>query len=356
MDTRKNEMVSIVVPVYGVEAMLPRCLQSLLCQTYRNLQIILVDDGSPDNCPQICDQYAGKDSRITVIHQKNAGVSNARNSGLAKVQGAYVTFCDSDDAVEPEWIENLVSAMEKTEADVVAACHTRILPDGQRRPAQHRLGELRLDTQEQQIRYMIQWIMADQQGWEIWSRLFRADLIRKHDIRFCETCGNFAEDLAFVLEYTLYTRKMTSIAAAGYLYSVREDSMMSISRKNARLNAVNEVSFFVLKKMETKLDPVLYEKYSPILHFLILLSQYLVAISCSNYHGMGTYTDTIQRRQWWKEKNREIFACRPLLAELFGKISAGRILIFTRYLQHRCWLLFKIERFLFFKWNRYQDE
>lgn len=113
-----NKLISIIVPVYNVENYLRRCLDSLINQTYKNLQIILVDDGSKDNCPSICDEYAKIDTRITVIHKKNAGVSAARNSGFDIAEGDYIGFVDSDDYIHPEMYEFLIKAIEEYDADL----------------------------------------------------------------------------------------------------------------------------------------------------------------------------------------------------------------------------------------------
>lgn len=113
-------LISIIVPVYKVEAYLRRCLDSIVNQTYRNLEIILVDDGSPDNCPAICDEYAAKDSRVKVIHQKNAGVSAARNAGLDAAIGDYIAFVDSDDWIELDTYEVALSKLSNEKLDIVA--------------------------------------------------------------------------------------------------------------------------------------------------------------------------------------------------------------------------------------------
>ena len=116
-------LVSIIVPIYKVESYLRRCLDSVVSQTYTNLEIILVDDGSPDGCPQICDEYASKDSRIIVIHKENGGLSDARNVGLDICKGEYISFVDSDDWINNHYIEKLLSAAETVKADIaVASC------------------------------------------------------------------------------------------------------------------------------------------------------------------------------------------------------------------------------------------
>lgn len=107
-------LISIIVPIYKVEAYLERCVESLRAQTYVNLEIILVDDGSPDKCPDICDAYAGKDERIRVIHQKNAGLSGARNAGIDLAEGEYLAFVDSDDYVAPDFIRSLYEILKET--------------------------------------------------------------------------------------------------------------------------------------------------------------------------------------------------------------------------------------------------
>lgn len=113
-----NPKISIIVPIYNVEKYLQKCVDSILCQTYKNLEIILVNDGSPDNCPAICDEYAKKDKRIKVIHKQNGGVSSARNAGLDVATGKYVQFVDSDDWVEPEYSKTMINLIEENNCDL----------------------------------------------------------------------------------------------------------------------------------------------------------------------------------------------------------------------------------------------
>lgn len=126
-----NDLVSIIVPIYKVEPYLRRCLDSIVNQTYTNLEIILVDDGSPDGCPQICDEYAAKDKRIIVIHKENGGLSDARNAGLDICNGEYISFVDSDDWVEKDYIYTLYSLLSNNNIDIAVGNFQQFSEDNQ---------------------------------------------------------------------------------------------------------------------------------------------------------------------------------------------------------------------------------
>ena len=113
-----KDLITVVIPIYKVEQYLDKCIQSIINQTYKNLQIILVNDGSPDNCGKICDEYALKDNRIEVIHKINGGLSDARNVGIGRAKGKYIGFVDSDDYIEKDMYENMYNLLEERNADV----------------------------------------------------------------------------------------------------------------------------------------------------------------------------------------------------------------------------------------------
>ncbi len=113
--------VSIIVPIYNVEAELRKCVSSILAQTFKDIEVILVDDGSPDNCGAICDEFASKDNRVVVIHKENGGLVNARKSGLEKSTGRFISYVDGDDWIEEDFIESLVRDQQKHDVDIVAA-------------------------------------------------------------------------------------------------------------------------------------------------------------------------------------------------------------------------------------------
>ena len=121
-----NELISIIIPIYNVEKYLHCCINSVIRQTYKNLEIILIDDGSPDNCGKICDEYAKKDNRIKVIHKENGGLSSARNAGLDIAKGEYISFVDSDDYVAENFIEKLYKLCKENDADIAECDFYRI--------------------------------------------------------------------------------------------------------------------------------------------------------------------------------------------------------------------------------------
>ena len=126
-------LISVIVPVYNVEKYLDRCVKSILRQTYKDFELILVDDGSPDKCPSMCDEWAKKDERIHVIHQKNQGLSAARNNALKKAKGNYISFIDSDDWISDDMLEDLLKLLFKYKADI-SVCNFFKTSDEKQKP------------------------------------------------------------------------------------------------------------------------------------------------------------------------------------------------------------------------------
>mgnify|MGYP002711065744 FL=1 len=125
-----NSIISILIPVYNVERYLPRCIESVLSQDFQDWEMILVDDGSPDKCPQICDEYSQKDLRIKVLHKKNGGLVSARQAGYLLAKGKYILHLDSDDWLMPHAIATLYNYAEQGDYDIVRGCNRRVYDDG----------------------------------------------------------------------------------------------------------------------------------------------------------------------------------------------------------------------------------
>ena len=122
--------ITIIVPIYNTACYISHCVDSILSQTFPDFELILVDDGSPDNCPAICDEYAAKDPRVIVIHKENGGVSSARNAGLDIAKGEYITFVDSDDWLHPDFLHHGISLCRQQELDIYCSGFARVFPDG----------------------------------------------------------------------------------------------------------------------------------------------------------------------------------------------------------------------------------
>ncbi len=209
--------VSVIVPIYKVEKYLNKCVESIINQTYSNLEIILVDDGSPDNCPTLCDGFAKNDSRIKVIHKKNAGVSSARNAGMKVATGKYFYFCDPDDFLEPYAIERLVSAIEN--ADLVIAGYNTIYNGNITETNLQNLASLQ---NEEVFNSLVH-------GWfgTLWNKLFKKELIK---VNFNETC-KWVEDLPFVIEYLKNVNNFTIVPEPIYNYIKLREGALTIAIK-----------------------------------------------------------------------------------------------------------------------------
>lgn len=232
------ELISIIIPVYKAERYLCACVDSVLASTYPNLEIILVDDGSPDSCPQICDDYAAKDHRIKVIHQQNQGLSAARNAGLEIAAGMYVAFVDSDDVVSPLLYERLVAAIESVNADWAACEFTRKMECLTADPAQP-AGEIRmLCTKEQQLSVLVCAPRIRNITWtncNVWDKLYRRDLIHTPFLLEC----SYTEDLQFNWDYLKNSRTLAVIPDRLYYYRVNDESLTETFRKHSEGSNVN---------------------------------------------------------------------------------------------------------------------
>ncbi len=194
-----NPKVSVIVPIYNTEKYLSNCLNSITSQTHQNLEIILVDDGSTDKSSQIADDYAKKDKRIKVIHQKNAGQSAARNTGIKKATGEYISFVDSDDQIEPEFVSSLLKLYDgKTSIAVCGHQYRRLKENTSKNLYQSELKSR--GKNETKKAYIVKLLVKDGRMYSCNNKLFKAEYIKDNDILF-DTSINFAEDTKFVLEY-----------------------------------------------------------------------------------------------------------------------------------------------------------
>ncbi|MDY2698124.1 MAG: glycosyltransferase [Lachnospiraceae bacterium] len=221
-------MISIIVPIYKVEQFLPRCIDSILGQTFSDFELILVDDGSPDHCGEICDQYETADSRIRVIHKENGGLSDARNAGLEVAQGDYICFVDSDDWVAPQYLEKLLRNLKETDADI---CECGAYYTSGESCDKREKSQLIVFNTEQALRELIQ---DGQLHQYVWNKLYRRDVIG--DIFFVK--GKTNEDEFWTYQIFGRAKRVTKISDILYNYYQRSDSIMGMGFSLKRLDAL----------------------------------------------------------------------------------------------------------------------
>lgn len=221
-------MVSVIVPIYKVEKFLSRCVESIMNQTFSDFELILVDDGSPDRCGEICDQYAREDSRVKVIHKENGGLSDARNAGLAIAQGDYLSFIDSDDWVEQEFLEKLIKCLQEADADICECEVNRTSGEswGESTASQH----IVFDT----ISALEQLIQDEQLHQHVWNKLYRRSVIE--DISFAK--GKTNEDEFWTYQVFGRANKVVKISDVLYNYYQRPGSIMGVGYSLKRLDAL----------------------------------------------------------------------------------------------------------------------
>ena len=215
-----NDTVSVIIPVYNSEKFLARCIDSILNQTYKNFELLLIDDGSTDQSGFICESYREKDSRIKVIHQCNSGASAARNLGIQRSAGKYLMFCDSDDIVGPMWIEHLVSYAKEGILPVCAYC-TEYDQLGKTKNLEGVINEKEVDRSAYYYYHK-----AGIAGF-LWNALYSRNVIIENHLFFRtqQDKGDYNEDLIFALSYVDKIEGLIYTGYADYLYNMRGTSL-----------------------------------------------------------------------------------------------------------------------------------
>ena len=240
-------LVSIVVPIYKAENYLNRCVESIVNQTYTNLEIILVDDGSPDNCPQICDQWAEKDSRVKVIHQDNGGLSSARNQGMSIATGEYICFFDSDDYVDLNTIRHAYDLVEKHQAEVVVYGYHNVNSNGEIVGTRIPRGEQEAYAGEAVQEEFLPEIVARDPRTGVgmgavlsaWSMMASLELIRRENWSFVSEREILSEDVYSLLALYKYVNKVAILSEALYYYCENLSSVSRIYRPDRYARSVD---------------------------------------------------------------------------------------------------------------------
>ena len=211
-----DKKLSFILPIYNVEAYLPQCVDSILCQATEDCEIILVDDGSPDGCGAICDRYAGQHDIIKVIHKPNGGLSDARNAGFDLASGNYILFVDSDDYLEPGSVERILRWIDTTDADVAFLLSRKVYPDGSSEPLGENLSreEIFGKSREAVLRYLA---ARPKFPASAWGKIYRRAFLVEHGFRYPDD-RRLSEDLQYSLDLFLTAEKFDYLDFPYYCY------------------------------------------------------------------------------------------------------------------------------------------
>lgn len=305
-------VISIIVPIFKVENYLDRCIESIVSQTYERLEIILVDDGSPDSCPQICEQWQEKDDRIKVIHKCNGGLSSARNAGLDVATGEYVAFIDSDDYVDKDMYKIMIEQMQKYNANIVSCGRTIINGD--------KIYELYSDTKvqcfssEEALKELYSHGKIDEAAWD---KLYKRDLFS--DIRF--PLGEINEDIVIM---PFLMDKCTTIVSVGvplYFYCLNGASITRSNYSNKKsilIKHIYEIEQYVRERHPdlVKYARMLEAEYAVGALMLLLKKEDSVREYLLDYH---IYLSILKMNYIYYLRNKNI--------KITEKIKAGMIII-----------------------------
>lgn len=250
----EGPLVSIIVPVYNVAPYLERCLDSIRRQTYPDVEVLLVNDGSSDNSLPICQAYIASDHRFRLIDKPNSGVSDSRNRALDLARGKYLQFVDGDDWLAPDATESLVHAAESTGGDLIIAHFFRV--SGERLAHRGHIKPERVLTRREFAEEMMK-APANYYYGVLWNKLYRRSVVEARHLRFDRQMA-WGEDFLFNLEYIQYVRLVTAIPKPVYYYRKRETSLVNSQASLRRTIAMKKQTFIYYKELYQKLD--LYEE------------------------------------------------------------------------------------------------
>ncbi len=304
--------ISCIVPVYNVEKYLCCCIDSILSQTFTDFELILVDDGSSDGCPAICDEYAEKDSRVRVIHQANAGVSVARNAGLDMARGEYVCFVDSDDWISPNMLESIDSEIRRVDFSLDMVMFDALFSDGSEHDVQLKPTAVQIFEfdPEKPVPFC---------GY-IWNKAFRTDFLRENSISFPEGI-QWGEDGYFAVHAYVEAEKILWIPKK--LYNYRTENFTSLTKTSAHFSKRWDDNLFVLHGL---LEYV--ERKGKTLQLQETLRQFKWCLKASYFSFYGMKGSFEFWRNLFPEENDHFYNCKGF-SGLFHRAILNRFDIFA---------------------------
>lgn len=235
-------LFSVIVPIYNIEKYLRRCIESVLTQSFADFELILVDDGSPDNCPVICDEYAKTDARIKVIHKENGGLVSARQAGIKLASGDYIFHLDGDDAICPDALENAYKIISDTHADIVSFSYQCCI-DGKIGDVIEDLVDEGLYNKSQIQEHLFPKLLSDKNMnhlfYFLWGKAIKRELAEKHQLRV-NPAISLGEDLSCIVPCYLEAQTVYMSKQSIYLYTIRNDSI-STDFKTQQITQIADV-------------------------------------------------------------------------------------------------------------------
>ena len=314
-----EKLVSVIIPAYNIEDYIGRCLDSIISQTYKNLEIIVVDDGSRDYTGEILDNYAKKDRRIKVIHKENGGVSSARNKGIEVAEGDYIGFIDGDDLIEPEMYKILVDLLEEENADIAHCGYQMVFPD--RVDYYHNTGKKKIQTTEEGLKDLLSGEMIEP---GLVNKLYKKELIK--NCRLDETV-KINEDLLMNYQLFKLSQKSVYYDITPYSYMIRSSSATGanslITKREDSLRVLNQIKDDCINN---NLLPTIYKRYI-----------YLLMAICRDDLKDRLYMEyqKKQRKKLKKELKTDIFkSCIPKKLKYMS--------LFSCYLPHIMKVIYKM--------------
>ena len=314
-----EKLVSVIIPAYNIEDYIGRCLDSIISQTYKNLEIIVVDDGSRDHTGDILDNYAKKDRRIKVIHKENGGVSSARNKGIEAAEGDYIGFIDGDDLIESEMYKTLVDLLEEENADIAHCGYQMVFPD--RVDYYHNTGKKKIQTTEEGLKDLLSGEMIEP---GLVNKLYKKELIK--NCRLDETV-KINEDLLMNYQLFKLSQKSVYYDITPYSYMIRSSSATGanslIKKREDALRVLNQIKDDCINN---NLLSIIYKRYI-----------YLLMAICRDDLKDRSYIEyqKKQRKQLKKELKTDIFkSCIPKKLKYMS--------LFSCYLPHIMKVIYKM--------------
>lgn len=236
--------ISVIIPIYNAELFLKQSIESVLNQSFTNIELILVNDGSIDNSSKIIEHYASHNEKIITIHQTNAGVSKARNSGIEKASGLWIYFLDSDDWIEPNYLLNFIRNAEDYDL-IIQGFAKEYKNTGTTQNVKFRANQ---NFKNYEVIEMLQHKKNAHNGY-LWHRLFKRSIITEKHLRFVEGC-NFAEDGLFFLQYMRYVKKINILGTSGHHYVIHNSSLTSRKYQNDFYLSVADMYYKALTEIK----------------------------------------------------------------------------------------------------------